>query len=70
MYVPSEEALQEALKLPEQFEILLVLALGTPAEEVVIEPLPEDGSIRYWRDDKGVHHVPKRDLKDLIVGSH
>lgn len=66
----KKEALQEALKLPEQFEILLVLALGTPAEEVVIEPLPEDGSIRYWRDDKGVHHVPKRDLKDLIVGSH
>lgn len=65
----KKDALMEALKLPEQYEILLVLAIGTPAEEVVVEPLPADDSIRYWRDEKGVHHVPKRDLDDLIVGN-
>lgn len=45
----------------------LVLALGKPAEEVRIEPLPQDGSVAYWRDEAGVHHVPKRDLSDILL---
>ncbi len=51
-------------------EILLVLALGTPREEVVIEPVGPDGDIRYWRDERGVHHVPKRRLEEIIVASY
>jgi nitroreductase len=60
--------LREVLNIPEQYEILLVLALGKPAEKVVIEDLPPDGSINYWRDEESVHHVPKRALDDLIIG--
>ena len=59
--------LSAALKIPPQYEILLVLALGKPKEEVVVEPMPEDGSVRYWRDEQHVHHVPKRSLDDLII---
>ena len=51
-------------------EILLVIALGTPREEVVMEPVGPGGDIRYWRDERGVHHVPKRPLEDLIVASY
>ncbi|GAP07997.1 MAG TPA: nitroreductase [Anaerolinea thermolimosa] len=60
--------LAAALNIPEQYEILLVIALGVPGEEVRLEPLPPDGDIRYWRDERGVHHVPKRPLDDLIIG--
>ncbi len=59
--------LREVLGLADKFEILLVLALGVSKEEVVIEPLPSDGSVKYWRDAHQVHHVPKRSLEDLII---
>lgn len=45
----------------------LIVALGVAAEKRVIEPMPANGSYNYWRDAKGVHHVPKRSLDELIV---
>jgi nitroreductase len=60
--------LREALDIPEQYEILLVLALGRPKETVVIDEIGVDGDIKYWRDAEGVHHVPKRRLDDVIIG--
>ena len=45
-----------------------MLALGKPAEKVVIEDLGADGDIRYYRDGEDVHHVPKRTLAELIIG--
>lgn len=59
--------LHRELGLAENLHILLVIALGKPKETVVIEPLPPDGSITYWRDEQDVHHVPKRSLDELIV---
>ena len=50
-----------------RYEILLVLALGAPGEEVRIVPLPESGDINYFRDENNVHCVPKRSLDDIIV---
>ncbi|MBF0411874.1 MAG: nitroreductase family protein [Desulfamplus sp.] len=58
------------LNIHPNHEILLVLALGKPIEEVLIEPVPADGNIRYWRDSNQVHHVPKRSLDDIIVSSY
>lgn len=63
----NREELRKILKIPEHLVILLVLALGKPAEKIVLEEVGEDGDIRYWRDEKGVHHVPKRKLEDIIV---
>lgn len=58
--------LAQELNLPDHFEIVTVIALGKPKEVVVIENLGESGDIKYWRDQQGVHHVPKRALNDLI----
>jgi nitroreductase len=60
--------LKQALGIPNQYEIVFVLALGKPKEKVVIEPVPPTGNIKYWRDADETHHVPKRSLEDLIIG--
>jgi len=59
--------LSRKLGLDAELEILLVIALGKPIEEVVLEEVGPDGSIEYWRDEKNVHHVPKRSLDEIIV---
>jgi nitroreductase len=53
------------LLLPENLEILWIIALGKPAEKVVIEDI-QDNDVKYWRDKNGVHHVPKRKPDELI----
>lgn len=63
----DRDGLARTLNLPSHFEILLVLALGTPGEVVVLEPNKPPEPTPYWRDAAGVHHVPKRPLEDLIV---
>ncbi|MCP3875167.1 MAG: nitroreductase family protein [Desulfobacteraceae bacterium] len=57
------------LSIAEHLEVKLVVALGRPVEDIQIDDLGEDGNIKYWRDENQVHHVPKRKLDDLIVGS-
>ncbi|NQS70667.1 MAG: nitroreductase family protein [Desulfobulbaceae bacterium] len=60
-------ALHGQLRLAANHRIVLVVALGYPAEEVVLEELRAGGDIRYWRDTAGVHHVPKRPLQDVLL---
>lgn len=61
----DREKLREILKVPEGLAVALVVALGYPAENPVVEPV-NGGDIKYWLDENGVLHVPKRDLKDII----
>jgi nitroreductase len=60
------DQLRAEFSIPDKFDILLVLALGKPVENVIIDKL-KDGDVRYWRDQEMNHHVPKRDIKDLII---
>jgi nitroreductase len=63
----EREKLRKILKIPAHLEILLVLALGKPREKVVIHTIGKKGDIKYWHDKKGIHHVPKRSLQDIIL---
>jgi nitroreductase len=66
----KREQLAEALALPASLSIALVVAIGKPVESVVLEALPADGSIKYYRDPDGTHHVPKRSEGELIQAAY
>lgn len=61
--------LAEVLELDVRYAPRYVLALGYPAEEVVIEDMTDDddADFRYFRTSDGIHHVPKRKLKQLLI---
>ena len=63
----KREKLREDLQIPDHLEILQVIALGKPRESVTLDDVGADGDIRYWRDDKQIHHVPKRKLGQIIL---
>jgi nitroreductase len=61
----NRDAIREMFKVPPSLEIALVIAIGKAKETVVIDDV-KDGDIKYWRDERNVHHVPKRKLADMI----
>jgi nitroreductase len=63
----QREKLRSILSIPDRYKIIQVLALGKPAEKVVLDEV-SGGDITYWRDEQGIHHVPKRSLDELIIG--
>lgn len=63
----EKSLLAKALKVPDKYEIMLVIALGKPKEKIILEDILKNGSIEYWRDASGEHHVPKRRLDDIIL---
>ena len=56
--------------LPTHLSINAVIALGKPAETIVLEEARNPEEVKYWRDEEGRHHVPKRPLEELIVEPH
>ncbi len=61
----DREKLRKVLNVPDSLDIVLVVALGYPAESPVVDNM-KDGDIKYWLDENGVLHVPKRDLEDIV----
>lgn len=64
----KKRSMGEALGIDtDRFQPDLVLALGKPVEDVRIVDVPAGGATEYWRDDQGVHYVPKRALTDVLL---
>lgn len=61
----KKDGIAQLLKLPESLVPILVIALGKPKEVVIIDDI-KDGDVKYWRDDRQNHHVPKRSLDELL----
>lgn len=60
----DKAALTHLLSLPQNIKVDSVLALGYPAEQSVAEDYKD--SVKYWRDEFGLFHVPKRKLDKLV----
>lgn len=60
----NREKLKEYLKIPIGIIIDSLIVLGYKDEKSVIEEFK--GSVEYWRDNKDVMHIPKRNFKDII----
>jgi len=63
----DRDTLRQELKIPSQFKILLVIALGKPAETIILDAPPCQDPVTYYRDTSNNHHVPKRSLQELIL---
>lgn len=57
--------IQESLALP--YAPLLVIAIGKGAEQIKLVEIGADEPRAYYRDEAGVHYVPKVRLEDLIL---
>ncbi len=65
----DRERLARSLGIPVGWTVLMVIAIGKPAETVVIDQIEPGGDIRYWRDQHGIHHVPKRRVDEVLVSA-
>jgi nitroreductase len=60
----DRDKLREILKVPKSIIVDSVIALGYKAEKSVVVEYKD--SVKYWRDESKILHVPKKNLKDII----
>jgi nitroreductase len=60
----DEKALKPVLDIPDNYDIALVIVMGYPDESPVAEVATDVTAVQV--DEKGVRHVPKRKLADII----
>lgn len=63
----SPDKLRQALDLSENLKPLLVISLSKSVEDIRIVEIEEGESTDYYRDEAGIHYVPKRKLDDVII---
>jgi len=56
-----------SIKNTEKYSIKLVIALGKPKEIVKLIDSKINKSIKYYRDKKNIHYVPKREMVDVLI---
>jgi nitroreductase len=60
----NKEKIREILNIPNNYEIDSLIALGYKAEYPVVEDFKD--TVKYWRDENQILHVPKRKLEKII----
>ncbi len=61
------DPVREILSIPDELEIMLLLAFGKPKEERRLVEAAEGQDLQYWRDENDVHYVPKLALKHVLL---
>lgn len=54
-------------KLSSNLDIVQVIAIGYPDQEIKLTSPDAEGSVHYYEGNDGIHYVPKRKLDDIIV---
>ena len=64
----EDAKIRPLLNIPEEYNFELVIALGYPDENPVVEEFDKSEPYwrKIWRDDNNVIHVPKRKLADVL----
>ncbi|MBQ3005241.1 MAG: nitroreductase family protein [Clostridia bacterium] len=62
----KKDEIKKIFNLPEHIVPRLIVALGKPKETVEIVDA-KDGDIKYYRDGKEKHFVPKRTLEEILL---
>jgi nitroreductase len=61
----KRDRIKAILELPEDKQVMYLLALGYPAESPLAEDIPIDKPVYYYLDDENRLHVPKLCLDDV-----
>jgi len=59
--------LEDIIDLPGHMKVLLVIALGSPVEERKVVTMTDETGVKYFRDNKEVHYVPKRPMDEILL---
>ena len=60
----DREKIRELFSIPDYYDIKHVISLGIPDEQSFMESYKN--SFKYWKDENGDMHVPKKSLKKTI----
>jgi len=60
----DRKTVKTILRIPDHYLIDSIVALGYPDEEPMMEEA--EGDIKYWLDEQGRLHVPKRKLSQIM----
>lgn len=58
---------RKTMNIDERYTVELAISVGKNIEDIRIVDLEEGDSFKYYRDEDGVHYVPKRKLEDVII---
>jgi nitroreductase len=61
----DKQELKKLFSIPDNCEIDSIIALGKPGESPMTEAARGDKT-EYWRDERGLMHVPKRKLDQIL----
>jgi nitroreductase len=64
MQAIDREKIKKILGISGNYRLDSIVSLGYPDESPVIEKFR--GSVKYWKDKKGILHVPKRSINQLL----
>ena len=62
----KKKEINSIISVPSNLSAELILAVGYPLEKPVTEDIEKDYSIKYYKDEFGILHVPKRRLEDIL----